>query len=90
MKWKRHPERVVEDMMTRRWTQADLARAAGVTEMSVSRFVRGQPLGIAQIGRIADAMNRPLKYYLTAEEVDVEETDSEGSANLASDPAHSH
>lgn len=83
MKWRRYPARLVDDMLARRWTQADVARAAGVTEMSVSRFVRGEPLGIAQVGRIADAMNRPLKYYLDAELCDVEESDSE----LAAKPA---
>lgn len=86
MKWKRYPARLVDDMMARRWSQADVARAAGVTEKSVSRFVRGEPIGIAQVGRIADAMNRPLKYYLDAEVLNVEESDSEPQAKPASDP----
>lgn len=49
----------------RGWNQAELARQAGVSEFAVSRFLRGGPVGIAQVAKIARALNRPVEYYAT-------------------------
>lgn len=51
-------ERIVTDMALRGWNNQDLARAAGVSAMTVSRFLRGD----YQTARTAERLARALGY----------------------------
>jgi transcriptional regulator with XRE-family HTH domain len=67
-------------MIDRGWSQAELARRARVTEITVSRLVRDQPVGIGQIARIAKALGHPVGRYV--------EVIAEGDADApAAEPA---
>lgn len=51
-------DRMVGDMALRGWNNTDLARAACVSNMTVTRFLRGD----AQTAKIADRLARALGY----------------------------
>ena len=50
--------RYVSDMAMRGWLNTDLARAAGVSSMTVTRFMRGE----SQTARTAEKLARALGY----------------------------
>jgi plasmid maintenance system antidote protein VapI len=50
--------RIVADMALKGWLPTDLARAAKVSDMTVSRFLRGD----TQTERTADKLSRALGY----------------------------
>lgn len=52
------------DMAERGWSQNDLARAAGVSQSSVSNFVRGQHQTNQLARRLAVALGYSPKRYL--------------------------
>ena len=79
MEQRRRPDLVRRDMIDRGWSQAELARRARVTEITVSRLVRDQPVGIGQIARIAKALGQPVARY-------VEVVDGEADAKSAESP----
>ncbi len=60
--------KMVSDMALKGWMPTDLARAAGVSDMSVSRFLKGE----TQTERMAERLARALGYgprrYLTGVE----------------------
>jgi transcriptional regulator with XRE-family HTH domain len=63
-------DRLVEDMTLRGWNSSDLARAADVSAMTVSRFLRGD----VQTPGTADALARALghtvrRYFVRVERV---------------------
>lgn len=51
-------EKMVSDMALKGWLPTDLARAADVSDMSVSRFLKGD----TQTERMADRLARALGY----------------------------
>lgn len=51
-------QRIVADMALRGWNNQDLARAAGVSAMTVTRFLRGE----AQTAKTAERLARALGY----------------------------
>jgi transcriptional regulator with XRE-family HTH domain len=51
-------ERLVADMALRGWNNTDLARAASVSSMTVTRFLRGE----AQTAKTAERLARALGY----------------------------
>jgi transcriptional regulator with XRE-family HTH domain len=50
--------RLIADMTVRGWNNSDLARAADVSAMTVSRFLRGE----AQTAKVAERLARALGY----------------------------
>jgi plasmid maintenance system antidote protein VapI len=50
--------KMVSDMALKGWMPTDLARGAGVSDMSVSRFLRGE----TQTERMAERLARALGY----------------------------
>lgn len=58
-------ERIEADMADRKWNDADLARAAGVSEMTISRFMRGETQTKKVAGKIADAFGFSVKRYFS-------------------------
>ncbi len=50
--------KMVSDMALKGWMPTDLARIAGVSDMSVSRFLKGEP----QTERMAERLARALGY----------------------------
>lgn len=50
--------KMVHDMATKGWLPTDLARAAGVSDMTVSRFLKNE----IQTERAADKLARALGY----------------------------
>lgn len=61
---------MVADMALKGWAATDLARAAQVSDMSVTRFMRGD----TQTARMADKLARalgysPRRYFAGVEEV---------------------
>lgn len=61
-------ERIVADMALKGWMGVDLARAAGVSSMTVTRFLRGE----AQTARTAERLARALGYTVRRYFVSVE------------------
>jgi len=51
-------DRIVADMALRGWNNQDLARAAGISAMTVTRFLRGE----AQTAKTADRLARALGF----------------------------
>lgn len=56
-------ERVVADMALRGWMNVDLARAASISGMTVTRFLRGEQTA-RTAERIARALGYSVKRYL--------------------------
>jgi transcriptional regulator with XRE-family HTH domain len=62
--------KVVHDMALKGWLPTDLARAAGISDMTVSRFLKG----VRQTERTAEKLSRalgysPRRYLLSVEAV---------------------
>ena len=53
-----------DDMAERGWLPRDLARAAGVSDMTVSRYLNGHRQNPRTIDKLAKAMGRPIRRYL--------------------------
>lgn len=49
-------DRLIADMARRGWNNAELARAAGVSEMTVARFLSGEIQTAKMAGRFAASM----------------------------------
>jgi len=56
--------RMVEDMALKGWLPTDLARAAGLSDMTVHRFFKGGAQTERAAGRLANALGHPVKRYL--------------------------
>jgi len=57
-------ERLVRDMTERGWIQTDLARAAGVSDMTVTRFLSGARRTARTAAKLASAFGHPVRRYL--------------------------
>jgi len=55
------------DMTAKGWLPIDLARKAGVSHMTVSRFISGESQTPRMAKRLANALGFPLRRYLFAE-----------------------
>ena len=53
-----------EDMVARGWLATDLARAAEVSDMTVTRFLRGQHQTARTAKKLADAFGFPVRRYM--------------------------
>lgn len=58
-------ERIVADMTLRGWNNADLARAASLSAMTVTRFMRGEVQTAKTADRIARALGHHVKRYFS-------------------------
>lgn len=60
---------ISQDMLAKGWLQTDLARAAGVSDMTVTRFLRSERQTARTAKKIARALGRSVRHYLlTADE----------------------
>lgn len=55
------------DMALRGWLPRDLARAAGVSDMTVSRFLSGERANPRTAAKLAQAIGYPVRRYLLAQ-----------------------
>jgi transcriptional regulator with XRE-family HTH domain len=55
---------LVEDMSAKGWLPTDLAREAGVSGMTVTRFLRGDHRTPRTAKKLARALGRPVSRYL--------------------------
>lgn len=53
-----------EDMASKGWLQTDLARAAGVSDMTVTRFLRGEFQTARTAQKLAKALGYSVRRYL--------------------------
>lgn len=58
-----------EDMALRGWLPTHLARAAGVSEMTVSRFLSGKVQTAPTLKKFAEALGRAPRRYIVPTEV---------------------
>jgi plasmid maintenance system antidote protein VapI len=58
-------ERVVADMALRGWNNTDLARAASISSMTVTRFMRGEAQTAKTAERIARALGFSVRRYFS-------------------------
>lgn len=57
--------KVVEDLVTQGWEIRDLARASGLHEMTIRRFIQGHPQTTKTATAIARAFGfKPRRYFL--------------------------
>lgn len=56
--------RIIQDMAKRGWESKDLAAAAGVSHMTVSRFLRAEVQTVKTARRLSLALGRSPGYYL--------------------------
>jgi transcriptional regulator with XRE-family HTH domain len=57
-----------EDMAAKGWLQRDLARAAHVSEMTVTRFFRGEFQTARTAKKLAKALGQPIRRYMESTE----------------------
>ena len=62
-------QRMVADMALRGWNSTDLARAAAVTPMTVSRFLRQEAQTAKTCERLAHALGFSVRRYFSHVEV---------------------
>lgn len=55
-----------DDLDDRGWLKTDLARAAELSDMTVSRFFRGKQQNARTAKKLADALGQPLRRYRLA------------------------
>lgn len=55
---------IAEDMAVKGWTKLDLANAAGVADMTVIRFLRGERQTPQVAKKLAKALGRSIRRYL--------------------------
>lgn len=60
-----HLDRIVADMTLREWNNQDLARAAGVSAMTITRFLRGEKQTSKVAGKIARALGYSVRRYFS-------------------------
>lgn len=56
------------DMAAKGWLPVDLARAAGVSHMTVGRFLRGERQTARVAKKLADALGTKVARYIASEE----------------------
>lgn len=56
--------RLRDDIAERGWMPTDLARASGVSDMTVSRFLRGEYQTARTAAKLAKALGRTVRRYL--------------------------
>lgn len=56
-------ERVIEDMTLRGWNNSELARRARISDMTVTRFLRGESQTAKTAARIAKALGYSVRRY---------------------------
>lgn len=56
--------RLQDDMTARGWLPIDLARAAGVSHMTVSRFLSGERRTVRTAKKLADAFGKSVRRYV--------------------------
>lgn len=61
-------ERVTDDMALRGWNQSDLARAARLSNMTITRFLRREAQTAKTDERIARALGYTVRRYLVPAE----------------------
>lgn len=61
-------DKLRDDMSERGWLPTDLARAAGVSDMTVSRFFSGERANPRTVEKLAKALGRGLRRYLVRSE----------------------
>ena len=52
------------DMARAGLTQVALATKAGVTQVTVSRVLRGESVGVMQVAKVAAALGQPVERYV--------------------------
>jgi plasmid maintenance system antidote protein VapI len=57
-------QRMAEDMALRGWLNTDLARAADVSDMTVTRFLRAEHQTAKTADRLARALGYTIRRYL--------------------------
>lgn len=57
---------MVEDMTAKGWLPTDLARRAKVSDMTVSRFLRGHTQTARTAGKLAKALGQAVRRYIVA------------------------
>lgn len=57
-------DRLIEDLALRGWLPTDLARAAKVSDMTVSRFLRGEVQTARTAKKLATALGYSVRRYL--------------------------
>lgn len=55
---------MAEDMAAKGWTKLDLANRAGVADMTVIRFLRGERQTAPTAKKLAKALGRSIERYL--------------------------
>lgn len=60
--------RMVGDMALRGWNNTDLARAASVSAMTVTRFLRGEAQSAKTAERLASALGYSIRRYFAGVE----------------------
>lgn len=60
---------LAEDMAAKGWLGADLAREAGVADMTVIRFLRNERQTARVAKKLAKALGRPIRRYIIASRV---------------------
>lgn len=59
----------MQDMISRAWTQTELARRARVTDSAVSRLLNGKSTSLHQISRVAKALGHPIERYVSVDPI---------------------
>jgi hypothetical protein len=55
---------MAEDAAARGWTNLEWSRRAGVSDMSVTRFLRGDSVTPKMVARLAKPLNQKVERYL--------------------------
>ena len=58
---------LAEDMAIKGWNKLDLSQAAGLSAMTVIRFLRGDNQTAKTAHKIARALNRSIKRYIISD-----------------------
>lgn len=61
--------KLLDDVAARGWLQTDLARAAGVSNMTVTRFLRGEHQTPRTAQKLAQALGFSVRRYLLRQAV---------------------
>lgn len=59
-------QRMVEDMTIKGWTKLDLANRAGVADMTVIRFLRGDSQTAPTAKKLAKALGQSVRRYIAS------------------------
>lgn len=57
-------EKLSLDLADRGWLPTDLAKAAGVSDMTVSRFLSGERQTVRTAAKLATALGKTVRRYL--------------------------